>query len=62
MVLRTANSSQAGPNSAEIFSNVRRRYCSSVNVIPKVKVKVRSRKVAIVNYFQLTFLSFLKFR
>ena len=32
-VLRTTNSSQAGPSSAKALSKVRRRYCVSVNVI-----------------------------
>ena len=33
LVLRTANLTQTGPNSAETLSKVRRRYCMSVNAI-----------------------------
>ena len=33
LVLRTTNLTQTGPNSAEILSKVRRRYCMSVNAI-----------------------------
>ena len=33
LVLRTANLTQTGPNSVETLSNVRLRYCMSVNAI-----------------------------
>ena len=33
LVLRTGNLTQTGPNSAETLSNVRQRYCMSVNAI-----------------------------